>query len=188
MIRFVSISLFYLFKYKGKEFKEQLNEILILTFGGVKGTVSLATIFILPFTINQMIFYQRSLLLFLTAGVILVTLIVGIVVLPLLTETEEVVKTDLNALMILEEVIEVLKSEIKTLDKDSKEYLATEAVIENYQERIRDRSAVFFRSSLLKPRTLGPNSTFPMTVSHGKSAVFWYTTPRSGAGFPTFLP
>ena len=46
MIRFVSISLFYLFKYKGKEFKEQLNEILILTFGGVKGTVSLATIFI----------------------------------------------------------------------------------------------------------------------------------------------
>ncbi len=82
MIRFVSISLFYLFKYKGKEFKEQLNEILILTFGGVKGTVSLATIFILPFTINQMIFYQRSLLLFLTAGVILVTLIVGIVVLP----------------------------------------------------------------------------------------------------------
>lgn len=138
MIRFVSISLFYLFKYKGKEFKEQLNEILILTFGGVKGTVSLATIFILPFTINQMIFYQRSLLLFLTAGVILVTLIVGIVVLPLLTETEEVVKTDLNALMILEEVIEVLKSEIKTLDKDSKEYLATEAVIENYQERIRD--------------------------------------------------
>lgn len=138
MIRFVSISLFYLFKYKGKEFKEQLNEILILTFGGVKGTVSLATIFILPFTINQMIFYQRSLLLFLTAGVILVTLIVGIVVLPLLTETEEVVKTDLNALMILEEVIEVLKSEIKTLDKASKEYLATEAVIENYQERIRD--------------------------------------------------
>ena len=62
MIRFVSISLFYLFKYKGKEFKEQLNEILILTFGGVKGTVSLATIFILPFTINQMIFYQRSFL------------------------------------------------------------------------------------------------------------------------------
>lgn len=69
--------------------QKQLNEILILTFGGVKGTVSLATIFILPFSINNMMFYQRSLLLFLTAGVILVTLVIGIIVLPMLTETEE---------------------------------------------------------------------------------------------------
>ena len=29
-----------------------MNEMLILTFGGVKGTVSLATIFILPTAIN----------------------------------------------------------------------------------------------------------------------------------------
>lgn len=138
VIRFVSISLFYLLKNKGKRMKEQLNEILILTFGGVKGTVSLATIFILPFSINNMIFYQRSLLLFLTAGVILVTLIVGIIILPMLTETEETAKTDLNALMILEEVVQVLKTEIETLEKESKDYLATEAVIENYQDRIRD--------------------------------------------------
>ena len=36
-----------------------------------------------------MMFYQRSLFLFLTAGVILVTLVIGIIVLPMLTETEE---------------------------------------------------------------------------------------------------
>lgn len=138
VIRFVSISLFYIFKDGFENCKKQLNEILILTFGGVKGTVSLATIFILPFSINNMMFYQRSLLLFLTAGVILVTLIVGIVVLPMLTETEEAKSTDLNALMILEEVVAILKSEMKQLDKDSKEFLATDAVIENYQERIRD--------------------------------------------------
>ena len=68
----------------------------------------------------------------------MVTLIVGIVVLPMLTETEEAKSTDLNALMILEEVVAILKSEMKQLDKDSKEFLATDAVIENYQERIRD--------------------------------------------------
>ncbi|OTP12142.1 Na+/H+ antiporter [Enterococcus sp. 10A9_DIV0425] len=136
VIRFVSISLFYVFKEGHKKFKAQLNEVLILTFGGVKGTVSLATIFILPFSINNMIFYQRSLLLFLTAGVILVTLIVGILVLPMLTETEEVSKTDLNALMILEEVIETLKLEKQNVEKDSKDYLAIEAVIETYRERL----------------------------------------------------
>ncbi|WP_426097187.1 hypothetical protein, partial [Escherichia coli] len=42
VIRFISISLFYVFKDGSKKFKKQLNEILILTFGGVKGTVSLA--------------------------------------------------------------------------------------------------------------------------------------------------
>ncbi|MFS1126202.1 sodium:proton antiporter, partial [Enterococcus faecalis] len=138
VIRFISISLFYVFKDGSKKFKKQLNEILILTFGGVKGTVSLATIFILPFSINNMMFYQRSLLLFLTAGVILVTLVIGIIVLPMLTETEEAKSTDLNALMILEEVVEVLRKEIKEIDRNTKEFLATEAVIENYQERIRD--------------------------------------------------
>ncbi|WP_165005875.1 MULTISPECIES: sodium:proton antiporter [unclassified Enterococcus] len=138
VIRFVSISLFYVFKDGRKKFKKQLNEVLILTFGGVKGTVSLATIFILPFSINNLIFYQRSLLLFLTAGVILVTLIVGVLVLPMLTETEEAVETDLNALMILEEVVGVLRKDLEELPRDSKEFLATEAVIENYQERIRD--------------------------------------------------
>ncbi|EMW6193240.1 sodium:proton antiporter [Enterococcus faecium] len=90
VIRFISISLFYVFKDGSKKFKKQLNEILILTFGGVKGTVSLATIFILPFSINNMMFYQRSLLLFLTAGVILVTLVIGIIVLPMLTITSQI--------------------------------------------------------------------------------------------------
>ncbi|MDT2752757.1 cation:proton antiporter [Enterococcus thailandicus] len=138
VIRFVSITAFYLFKGGLTRFKEELNEILILTFGGVKGTVSLATIFILPLTINGMVFHQRSLLLFLTAGVILVTLVVGILALPILTEEQEINGTDLNALMILEEVVESLRQEAKELPKNSKEYLATEAVIENYQERIRE--------------------------------------------------
>lgn len=92
VIRFISISLF-MYSKMAVKVQKQLNEILILTFGGVKGTVSLATIFILPFSINNMMFYQRSLLLFLTAGVILVTLVIGIIVLPMLTETEEAKST-----------------------------------------------------------------------------------------------
>lgn len=138
VIRFVSISLFYYFKDGREKFKAQFNEVLILTFGGVKGTVSLATIFILPISINQLTFYQRPLLLFLTAGVILTTLIVGILVLPMLTEDEEADGTDMNALMILESVVSQMREDMAEMDKDSKEYLATEAVVDNYQERIRE--------------------------------------------------
>ncbi len=85
-----------------------------------------------------MMFYQRSLLLFLTAGVILVTLVIRIIVLPMLTETERSEKYGFECFTILEEVVEVLRKEIKEIDRDTKEFLATEAVIENYQERIRD--------------------------------------------------
>ncbi|MFV0560881.1 MAG: cation:proton antiporter [Enterococcus sp.] len=138
-IRFVSLSVFYLIRDGAKNMKKQMNEILILTFGGVKGTISLATIFILPFSINQLEFHQRSLLLFLTAGVILVTLLIGILILPFLTEDEEVIENpDFNELIILEEVILELKKDLAYYPKDAKEYIAIEAVIDNYQERLRE--------------------------------------------------
>lgn len=107
--RFFSIVLIYSVKNGLKNIWQSMNEMLILTFGGVKGTVSLATIFILPLTLNGQDFPERSLLLFITACVILVTLVGGIVLLPFLTESDEVESNNLQGITLLQEVIERLK-------------------------------------------------------------------------------
>jgi Na+/H+ antiporter len=133
-IRFLSITCIYLIKNGGAYVKECFNEILILTFGGVKGTVSLATIFILPLTLNGAPFPERALLLFITACVILVTLIVGIIVLPFLTDSEEQESVeDSLEIKLLQDVVATLR------EQNSVEPRAEmDAVIENYQERIRE--------------------------------------------------
>lgn len=135
LIRFLFIGGYYLFRDK-KALQTQLNEILLLTFGGVKGTVSLATIFILPLTINGLDFPQRSLLLTITACVILVTLLVGMAVLPFLSEGEAEEPVDRNAVLILEDVITVLKQDIAAKKLTGRERLAVEGVISNYHNRI----------------------------------------------------
>ncbi|KAF1298168.1 sodium:proton antiporter [Enterococcus sp. JM4C] len=138
VLRFTYISIFYLVKDGVAHFKGQLNEILLLTFGGVKGTVSLATAFILPLSLNGESFPERSLLLFLTACVILVTLIVGVIVLPWLASDEEEEIKEQKLIPILKEVIAELRLDIATKELTEKEHIAVEAVIENYQERLQD--------------------------------------------------
>ncbi len=81
---------------------------MLLTFGGVKGTVSITTIFILPTTINGLEFPERSLLLFITACVTFLTLIIGMILLPILSEGEVVPPTDPKRMLILREVISEL--------------------------------------------------------------------------------
>lgn len=136
-LRFVFITAFWGLKDGFKNIPKQFHDILVLTFGGVKGTVSLATIFILPITINDMTFQHRSLLLFITACVILLTLVVGIIVLPLLAddEDEDVSDTDLMNIEVLVEVIKELTDELPE-KTDVMQNIAAETVIENYQDRI----------------------------------------------------
>ena len=131
--RFLSIVFIYGIKNRFKNIKKFMNEILILTFGGVKGTVSLATIFILPLTINGELFIERSLLLFITACVILVTLISGLVILPFLTDNEEEEPENPIEIKLLKEVIEHLK-----LRNESDPHVEMNVVIENYQDRIKE--------------------------------------------------
>lgn len=131
--RFLSIVFIYGIKNRFKNIGKFMNEILILTFGGVKGTVSLATIFILPMTINGELFIERSLLLFITACVILVTLISGLVILPFLTDTEEEQPENPIEINLLKEVIEHLK-----LRNESDPHVEMNVVIENYQDRIKE--------------------------------------------------
>ncbi|MGK0551758.1 cation:proton antiporter [Enterococcus faecalis] len=133
-IRFISIVSIYWVKNGFGYVKHCLNEILILTFGGVKGTVSLATIFILPLTINGQAFPERALLLFITACVILVTLIVGIVMLPFLTDSEVQEQVDDSVeIRLLQDVVQNLR-----IQNQKEPRVEMEAVIENYQDRIRE--------------------------------------------------
>ncbi|GGC81215.1 cation:proton antiporter [Enterococcus wangshanyuanii] len=131
--RFLSIVLIYSVKKGIKNLWQSMNEMLILTFGGVKGTVSLATIFILPITINGQTFEERSLLLFITACVILVTLVGGILVLPFLTDSEDVEEINPQGITLLQDVIEKLK----VINKEDPQ-VEMNVVIENYQDRLKE--------------------------------------------------
>ncbi|MGO3780699.1 MAG: cation:proton antiporter [Enterococcus viikkiensis] len=136
VLRFLFVSAFYFVTQGWKKSHAQLRDRLLLTFGGVKGTVSIATIFILPTTINGMEFPERSLLLFITACVTFLTLVVGMIVLPLLSDGEVVPPTDQKSMLIFREVISELYDDIENRNLSEKERFALQAVIANYQNRI----------------------------------------------------
>jgi len=132
IVRFAFLLVYYLFLQSKKAVS--LRETALLTFGGVKGTVSLAAIFILPVMVNGARFEERSLLLFLTACVILLTLVISVMVLPYLADGEASESVDFNHLLILEDVIEQLEIEEKK-ELSDKGRLAIDAVINAYENR-----------------------------------------------------
>lgn len=73
----------------------QAKSINILTISGVRGSVTLAGAFSIPFVLNDgSPFPQRSLIIFIAAGVILLTLLVTSVFLPIMARTKETSKKD----------------------------------------------------------------------------------------------
>ncbi|MDT0901762.1 hypothetical protein RNS10_12455, partial [Staphylococcus pseudintermedius] len=104
----------------------------------MKGTVSLATIFILPTSLHGELFPQRSVLLFLTAGVILLSLIISLVVLPQIADGEAEVPVDEKGLAILSEVKEELKVDQLDETLTENERIALKAVIQTYENRMWD--------------------------------------------------
>lgn len=136
VLRFLFISLFYLWRAGWKKSHAQLRDRLLLTFGGVKGTVSIATIFILPTSINGMEFPERSVLLFITACVTFLTLVIGMILLPILSNGEVVPPTDPKLMLIFREVIAQLNEDLDQVELTEKERFALQAVIANYQARI----------------------------------------------------
>jgi CPA1 family monovalent cation:H+ antiporter len=137
-LRFCYLGISYLIGGGFKNVKDKMQEILLLTFGGVKGTVSLATIFILPATIHGVTFEHRSLLLFITAGTILITLIVGMIILPQLADETGEVPRDRPPISILESVVSELEQDMQNNELTEKELTALEAVISNYRYRIHE--------------------------------------------------
>ncbi|GGE31319.1 cation:proton antiporter [Streptococcus himalayensis] len=129
-IRFVMIYAFYL--TRGARLKKRMGnyvkDILILTFSGVKGTVSIATILLIPTSLEQ----DYPLLLFLVAGVTMLSFLLGLVVLPRLSEDKEESSDYLMHIAILNDVVLELEEELKSTKLKGPLY----AAIDNYQGRI----------------------------------------------------
>lgn len=79
--------------FGNEEFKDQISpkSLLILSVSGVRGTITLAGAFSIPLLLhNGDHFPQRDLMIFLAAGVILLSLVVASIALPLLTRKAEI--------------------------------------------------------------------------------------------------
>ncbi|VPM98435.1 Na+/H+ antiporter [Streptococcus pneumoniae] len=126
VIRFIMIYGYY--AYRTRRLKKKLNkymkDMFLLTFSGVKGTVSIATILLIP--------REYPLLLFLVAGVTLVSFLTGLLVLPHLSDEEEESKDYLMHIAILNEVTLELEKELE----DTRNKLPLYAAIDNYHGRI----------------------------------------------------
>lgn len=131
LMRFLYVGLYSL--VKKRNFK--LKDCLLLTFGGVKGTISLATVFILPITVHGMAFSQRALLLFLTASVIFISLLIGMIALPLFAEGEYEKPIDRHEWAILQSVIRYLQAKKARKGLSQIHLLALETVAEQYRQR-----------------------------------------------------
>ena len=129
-IRFVMIYGFYIWRTRRlkKSLRKYIKDMLLLTFSGVKGTVSIATILLIPSNLEQ----EYPLLLFLVAGVTLLSFLTGLLVLPHLSEEQEETKDYLMHIAILNEVTGELEKELE----GHKNKLPLYVAIDNYHGRI----------------------------------------------------
>ena len=129
-IRFVMIYGFYIWRTRRlkKSLRKYMKDMLLLTFSGVKGTVSIATILLIPSNLEQ----EYPLLLFLVAGVTLLSFLTGLLVLPHLSEEQEETKDYLMHIAILNDVTAELEKELE----GHKNKLSLYAAIDNYHGRI----------------------------------------------------
>ncbi|MDR0886552.1 MAG: sodium:proton antiporter [Clostridiales Family XIII bacterium] len=127
-VRFASV-IFMARGYLGDTNKEQLKSAGLLTFSGVKGTVSLATAFALPFFFKDgSVFTDRPILLYTTAMCIFLTIIPAVFILPKLGNNIKVEVDNSQKIEVLQSVVTELRKQYRT------EY--TSAVILYFRERI----------------------------------------------------
>lgn len=130
LIRFLIVYGFYW--YRGFQLKKSidkyLKDALLLTFSGVKGTVSIATILLIPTHLEA----EYPVLLFLVAGVTLCSFLLGILILPKLSEDKEESNDHLMHIAILNDVVMLLEKELTVTKQKGPLY----AAIDNYHGRI----------------------------------------------------
>lgn len=130
LIRFLMIYGFYW--YRGfrlkKSIDKYLKDALLLTFSGVKGTVSIATILLIPTHLEA----EYPVLLFLVAGVTLCSFLLGLLILPKLSEDKEESNDHLMHIAILNDVVMLLEKELTVTKQKGPLY----AAIDNYHGRI----------------------------------------------------
>ncbi len=136
MLRFICAFLFTGKKSSdAKERRTKLKDSIIISLSGVKGAICLAAAFSLPNVLSGgEVFEAKSILLFITVGIIMISLLSALILLPLIAESGEKDDTfDKMQLAVLKEVIKRLK-----MQKPEDMALEYNSVILNYQERIRN--------------------------------------------------
>lgn len=121
--------------------KEQLESSAIISIAGVRGAVTLAGSMSIPFVLaSGATFPERSLIIFLAAGVILVSLIVSNVLLPIILKEE----AELQIGESIEEAeariqIEIFRDVIRELESEPEPEIkaAVQVIIEEYRAAIR---------------------------------------------------
>lgn len=120
-------------------FKLKQRTALITTVSGVRGAVTLAGAFSIPYVLNDgSPFPERSLFIFIAAGVILLTLIVASICLPILSKSEEPsIKEDKDELE-RKAIIHVKEAAIQSIEAELNEEnrAASLAVITKYTQLI----------------------------------------------------
>ncbi|MGI1768474.1 cation:proton antiporter [Streptococcus uberis] len=131
LIRFVMITLYYCYlSYRNhRSFPKYWKEIILLTFSGVKGSVSIATILLLPKEITP----DFSLLLFIVGAVTLLSFLAGLLVLPKLAPAAVIEKDNLINIAILTTVSKELEEETH-LNQENQ--VALYHVVDTYNKRI----------------------------------------------------
>ncbi|KHD84272.1 Na+/H+ antiporter [Heyndrickxia ginsengihumi] len=142
LLRFIWISMSWWIGWKLKNqqiLKPALRPIGITTISGVRGAVTLAGAFSIPLLLaNGQPFPERALIIFIAAGVILVSLIVASIFLPIIAKSEvDIVET--NKVVIEKEALirtkEAAIHAVKEVIDDDNQSAAL-AVISNYNQQI----------------------------------------------------
>ena len=130
VLRFVFLLLYYRLRTwrLGQPFGLFWNDILLLTFAGSKGTVSIATILLIPRVGNV----PHSLLIFLVAAVTGLSFLVGLFTLPILANKKNLKVDNMTRIAILTDVVAELRKDLERAHKKEGYALA----IDSYQDRI----------------------------------------------------
>lgn len=143
-IRFVWSYIFSYYEYRFAKTKDtekpDVKMTLLVSLTGVRGAVTMAGILSIPFIVmSGEAFPQRSLILFLAAGVILFTLIVATVFLPLLSKGEADEGETLNVMDLSEAKKKILLAAIQKIKLEMNEENAAVAyeLIDEYNLRFR---------------------------------------------------
>ncbi|MCM3118523.1 Na+/H+ antiporter [Neobacillus sp. MER 74] len=116
-LRFLWIGAAWKWEWLKKEIEmPSMRAIGIITISGVRGAVTLAGAFTIPYVLaDGAPFPQRSLIIFIAAGVILVTLLTASIFLPILARTEKVNANEQREIMAREAKLRTIDSAIRSI-------------------------------------------------------------------------
>ncbi|WP_028547560.1 Na+/H+ antiporter [Paenibacillus sp. UNC451MF] len=132
--------------------KTDFTSSLLTSLSGVRGAVTLAGAFSIPYMLlDGSPFPQRSLIIFIAAGVILFTLLTATFVLPLLTKRDEGGREESNQLQEHEAKVRLIKAAISSVKDEmtDENRAAAQSVITDYKKLMKLGDALSYNNSWL---------------------------------------